>query len=166
MFNAILIIVSHVVDPEYVDDRSALHHLDQAVHMIRQMSVNHLCAQRAYHFLQQLLKLLDQTMPDDRQRPMDRSTSAGAAAETTMRQEQSAGQVGASSEAAEDMMQTEGLDLWSFWDSTQDLTMDLGSQLELHSSLGSAMWSWGPQGSNEPPSVSSTSLMGSVMHPD
>ncbi|OPB41849.1 hypothetical protein A0O28_0104090 [Trichoderma guizhouense] len=44
---------------------------------------------------------------------------------------------------ADEAMEDGGVDLWSLWDTTQDLTMDLGSQLELHSSLGSATWSWG-----------------------
>jgi hypothetical protein len=43
------------------------------------------------------------------------------------------------------------------WDSTGDLTMALGSQLEFFSSVGSGMWSWGPQDARTyaviPPSI-------------
>ncbi len=153
MFNAILIIVSHVVDPEYVDDRNALTHLDQAVQMIRQMSANHLCAQRAYSFLRQLLTLLDRTMPEDSQRHINyRSTSVEIDAERPTEPGYTAPSAGNDAGAALDFAtQTDGLDLWSFWDSTQDLTTDLGFQLNLHSALGSAMWSWGP---SDPPPMS------------
>lgn len=144
LFTSILIIVSHVVDPDFQDDRSALMHLDQAVNMIRQMSVNHLCAQRAYAFLQQLLGVLDRTMPEDRRRSLERYStpptvmtgSNRGAAETTIYSN-------CTTMAADEAMEDGGVDLWSLWDTTQDLTMDLGSQLELHSSLGSATWSWG-----------------------
>ncbi len=164
MFNAILIIVSHVVDPDYVGDRNALGHLDQAVQMIRQMSANHLCAQRAYSFLQQLLVLLDKTMPEGHQRNVEYRSSGG---ELT-----GGGDPGPVYPApylggmvlgvAPDFTgQADTLDLWSFLDSTQDLTTDLGSQLRLHSTLGSAMWSWG---STEPPPIHSPSIMSGVMH--
>ncbi|QYS95352.1 Fungal_trans domain-containing protein [Trichoderma simmonsii] len=144
LFTSILIIVSHVVDPDFQDDRSALMHLDQAVNMIRQMSVNHLCAQRAYAFLQQLLGVLDRTMPEDRRRSLERYStpptvmtgSNRGAAETTIYSN-------CTTMTADEAMEDGGVDLWSLWDTTQDLTMDLGSQLELHSSLGSATWSWG-----------------------
>ncbi|KAL7807135.1 fungal-specific transcription factor domain-containing protein [Trichoderma aethiopicum] len=142
LFTSILIIVSHVVDPDFQDDRTALMHLDQAVNMIRQMSVNHLCAQRAYAFLQQLLGLLDQTMPEDRRRSLNRCStppmtgSNRGTAEATMYSN-------CPTMGADDAMEDGAVDLWSLWDTTQDLTMDLGSQLELHSSLGSSTWSWG-----------------------
>jgi hypothetical protein len=145
VFNAILIIFSHVVDPQYIEDRNALMRLDQAVHMIRQMSANQLCAQRAFSFLQQLLTLLDKTMPEDRQRHARyRSSSVGIVVEGETRMEYPAVFNGDGAEPIPDYaMQAEGLDLWSFWDYTQDLTTDLESQLNLHSTLGSAMWSWG-----------------------
>ncbi|KAL1863849.1 hypothetical protein VTK73DRAFT_6349 [Phialemonium thermophilum] len=141
LFNAILVIVSHVVDPEFRDDRSALRHLEQAMHMIRQMSANHLCAQRAYTFLQQLLGLLDKTLPDDRQR-FSSQAERNSTPPPFMMGDAALGVGGGGSGAPEDMMVP---DLWSLWGATQDLTIDLGSQLEMHSSLGSAMWSWGGQ---------------------
>ena len=145
VFNAILIIFSHVVDPQYVEDRSALMRLDQAVHMIRQMSANHLCAQRAFIFLQQLLALLDKTIPEGRHRHARyRSASVDIVAQGDTRLEYPAPLVGDGVAPIPDYtMQADGLDLWSFLDYTQDLTTDLESQLNLHSTLGSAMWSWG-----------------------
>jgi hypothetical protein len=145
VFNAILIIFSHIVDPQYVDDRNALMHLDQAVNMIRQMSANHLCAQRAFGFLQQLLALLDKAMPEDRQRcARYRSASVTITAERDTGSEYPAPFIGDGAETVPDYtMQTDALDLWTFWDSTQDLTTELESQLNLHSTLRSGPWSWG-----------------------
>ncbi|ETR97378.1 hypothetical protein M419DRAFT_91730 [Trichoderma reesei RUT C-30] len=144
LFTSILIIVSHVVDPAFQDDRSALLHLDQAVNMIRQMSVNHLCAQRAYAFLQQLLGLLDRTMPEDRRRSLDRCSTPPTAMTGSNRGTAESSMYGnCPTIGAGEEMEDGVVDLWSLWDTTQDLTMDLGSQLELHSSLGSSTWSWG-----------------------
>jgi salicylate hydroxylase len=134
VFNAILIIVSHVVDPEFQEDQTALTYLEEAMHMIRQMSVNHFCARRAYTFLQQLLELLDKTLPHDRQRirtRTERNSIPPSVRESVM----------ADNSPSEEL----NTDLWSFWGATQDLTMDLGSQLDLHSDLGPAMWSWDVQ---------------------
>ncbi|KAK4081293.1 transcriptional regulator family: Fungal Specific TF [Trichoderma aggressivum f. europaeum] len=144
VFTSILIIVSHVVDPDFQDDRSALVHLDQAVNMIRQMSVNHLCAQRAYAFLQQLLGVLDRTMPEDRRRSLERySTPPTVMTGSNRGATETAIYSNCTTMTADEAMEDGDVDLWSLWDTTQDLTMDLGSQLELHSSLGSATWSWG-----------------------
>ncbi|KAM0521358.1 hypothetical protein ACHAPE_002838 [Trichoderma viride] len=144
LFTSILIIVSHVVDPEFRDDRSALMHLDQAVTMIRQMSGNHLCAQRAYAFLQQLLGFLDRTMPDERRRTVERYNTPPTVMPGSDRWAGEATAYSNSTTLPEDgATEDGGVDLWSLWDTTQDLTMDLGSQLELHSNLGSATWSWG-----------------------
>ncbi|KAL7815106.1 fungal-specific transcription factor domain-containing protein [Trichoderma gracile] len=144
LFTSILIIVSHVVDPDFQDDRSALLHLDQAVNMIRQMSVNHLCAQRAYAFLQQLLGLLDRTMPEDRRRSLARcSTPPTAMTGSNRGTAEATTYSNCPTMGADEAMEDGSVDLWSLWDTTQDLTMDLGSQLKLHSSLGSSTWSWG-----------------------
>ncbi len=134
VFNAILTIVSHVVDPAFQEDQTALTYLEQAMNMIRQMSVNHFCAQRAYPFLQQLLELLDKTLPHDRQRVRTRTERNSIP--PSMRES-----VLVDNNPSEEL----NTDLWSFWGATQDLTMDLGSQLDLHSDLGPAMWSWDVQ---------------------
>jgi hypothetical protein len=63
VFNAILILVSHVVDPAYHNDRAALSSLDAALAMIKAMSSNHTFAQKAYSFLQQLLSCMDKSLP-------------------------------------------------------------------------------------------------------
>ncbi|RFU79707.1 hypothetical protein TARUN_2513 [Trichoderma arundinaceum] len=146
LFTSILIIVSHVVDPEFQYDRSALMHLDQAVNMIRQMSVNHLCAQRAYAFLQQLLGLLDRTMPEERHRSPERySTPLTAMAGSNIGGEETTMCSSCTTVTANEHIDNGDYDLWSLWDTTQGLTMDLGSQLELHSTLGSDAWSWGAE---------------------
>jgi salicylate hydroxylase len=139
VFNAILIIVSHVVDPEFQEDQTALAYLEQAMNMIRQMSVNHFCAQRAYTFLQQLLGLLDKTLPHDRQRIRTRSDLNSISPS-----------IRASVVVDNNPSEELNTDLWSFWGATQDLTMDLGSQLDLHSDLGRGIWSWDLQHSGSP----------------
>jgi Fungal specific transcription factor domain len=63
VFNAILILVSHVVDPAYHNDRPCLAQLDTALAMIKAMSSNHTFAQKAYSFLQQLLSCMDKSLP-------------------------------------------------------------------------------------------------------
>ncbi|KAM0449462.1 hypothetical protein ACHAO4_007480 [Trichoderma viride] len=144
LFTSILIIVSHVVDPEFRDDRTALMHLDQAVTMIRQMSGNHLCAQRAYAFLQQLLGFLNRTIPDERRKTVERYDTPPTVMPGSDRWAGEATAYSNSTTLPEDgATEDGGVDLWSLWDTTQDLTMDLGSQLELHSNLGAAAWSWG-----------------------
>lgn len=130
VFNAILIIVSHVVHPEFKNDKTALIHLEEAVRMIRQISANHSCAQRAYAFLQQLLGLLDKTLVESRPlltpRPERQSTSCTMA-----------------DNASEELGDAA---LWSFWDATQDLTSNLGSQLDLY---GPDLWPWDSNNAEE-----------------
>lgn len=55
VFNAVVVLVSHIVDPAYSHDRLALAKVDMALHMVQAMSNNHAFAQRAFTFLQQLL---------------------------------------------------------------------------------------------------------------
>lgn len=62
MFNAVIVLVSHVVDPAYSNDRAALAKVDTALHMIKTMSNNHAFAQRAYSFLQQVLGYMHQSI--------------------------------------------------------------------------------------------------------
>lgn len=134
MFNAILIIASHVVDPEYRDDKEALSHLEQAMHMIRQISANHACAQRAYVFLRELLNLVDKTLPAN-----GRKTTGPAETESHR------SSVSASESVPPDLGYDgqASRDFFAFWDNTEDLTMALGSQLESYTALGSGMWCWG-----------------------
>jgi hypothetical protein len=135
VFNAILIIASHVVDPEFRDDREALTHLEQGMYMIRQMSANHTSAQRAHLFLRQLLDLVENSLPVN-----GRKTTGPAESESHQSSSVSAGDslppdMGYYGHAPREFMQ--------FWDNTEDLTMALGSQLESYSALGTGMWSWG-----------------------
>jgi hypothetical protein len=139
VFNAILIVVSHVVDPEYRDDKDALAQLDHAMQMIRQMSTNHLCAQRAYTFLHQLLGFMDSSITIDGSRP----TGARSRRPSVLPQHDQP--MNAEKDSSLDQNNTLDLshpDWFSFWDITQDLTSNLGSQLESYSALGTGMWSW------------------------
>lgn len=120
-----------MINLEFQEDQSALTYLEQAMHMIRQMSINHFCAQSTYTFLQQLLALLDKTLPHDRQRIRTRTERNSIP--PSMRES-----VMADSNLPEEL----NTDLWSFGGANQDLTMDLGSELDLHSDLGPAVWSW------------------------
>ena len=134
MFNAILIIASHVVDPDYRGDKEALSHLEQAMYMIRQMSANHACAQRAYVFLRHLVDLVDKTLPAHSRK------STGPAGADSHRSSVSAGD-SAPAEMGDDGQASR--DFYAFWDNAEDLTTALGSQLESYTALGSGLWSWG-----------------------
>jgi hypothetical protein len=117
VFNAILILVSHVVDPAYHNDKSALAQLDTALSMIKSMSRNHIFAQKAYSFLQQLLDCMDKSLSLGSKNweiatPNQRSATAGVAPAVV-----------------------DANDLFTLFDFTQDLT-------ETYSSLGSEMWLW------------------------
>lgn len=69
LFNAILVVVSHVVDPHHRDDKLALRRLDEAMSMINRMSISQACAQRAYLFLQQLLSYMDKSISEHQHQP-------------------------------------------------------------------------------------------------
>lgn len=55
MFNAVIVLVSHLVDPAHSSDKIALAKVELALHMIQTMSRNHAFAARAYSFLQRIL---------------------------------------------------------------------------------------------------------------
>ncbi|EXJ67158.1 uncharacterized protein A1O5_09805 [Cladophialophora psammophila CBS 110553] len=145
LFNAILIVVSHVVDPEYRNDKNALSQLDCAMQMIRHMSTNYLCAQRAYTFLQQLLGFMDKSLLVDRRRGASSSRPQTVYAPSPVLDGPAFDQSG-----YDDLSHAE---LFAFWDITQDLTANLGSQLESYSSLGSGMWSWNVDAQDQDPSM-------------
>jgi len=128
------------VDPEYRDDKDALAQLDRAMQMIRQMSTNHQSAQRAYTFLHQLLGFMDSSITIDGRRP------TGARSQRPSLPPQQAGSTYTEETSSFDQNDPSNLthsDLYTFWDITQDLTSNLGSQLESYSALGTGMWSWG-----------------------
>lgn len=82
-------------------------------------------------------------MPEDRRRSLERySTPPTVMTGSNRGAAETAIYSNCTTMTADEAMEDGGVDLWSLWDTTQDLTMDLGSQLELHSSLGSATWSW------------------------
>jgi len=55
VFNAVIVLVSHLVDPQHSDDKAALAKVELALHMIQAMSRNHAFAARAHSFLQRVL---------------------------------------------------------------------------------------------------------------
>ncbi len=62
MFNAVIVLVSHIVDPPYSNDKAALAKVELALHMIQTMSSNHAFAERAYSFLHKLLSYMHQSI--------------------------------------------------------------------------------------------------------
>nr|UBX54572.1 fungal specific transcription factor domain [Aspergillus sp.] len=57
LFNSAIILVSHIIDPAHSHDEHALAKVGQALRMMRAMASDHSFAQRAYSFLQQLLRI-------------------------------------------------------------------------------------------------------------
>jgi hypothetical protein len=55
VFNAVIVLVSHLVDPLHSNDKMALAKVELALHMIQTMSRNHAFAARAHSFLQRVL---------------------------------------------------------------------------------------------------------------
>lgn len=152
VFNAILIIASHVVDPDFRDDKEALAHLEDGMRMIAQMSANHTTARRAHIFLRQLLDLVEKALPQQSRnlaRTASSSTTSSMAPQTQpsvpTTTETTANDFGSYSQPSREFMQ--------LWDSTVDLTTALGSQLDYCSSMGSGIWSWGNQSQDTRPYV-------------
>lgn len=69
VFNAVIVLVSHLVDPLHSNDKMALAKVELALHMIQTMSRNHAFAARAHSFLQ---RVLDYTYQSAAQRQGDR----------------------------------------------------------------------------------------------
>ncbi|KAF9894251.1 hypothetical protein FE257_007753 [Aspergillus nanangensis] len=81
LFNAVIVLVSHIVDPAFSDDIPAISGVDKALHMIQAMSKNHSFAQRACTFLHQLLSYMGQAMeatPPVAIPPVSQETDAAA----------------------------------------------------------------------------------------
>ncbi|KAB5578038.1 fungal-specific transcription factor domain-containing protein [Coniochaeta sp. 2T2.1] len=55
LFNAVIVLVSHLADPVHSNDRTALAKVELALRMIQSMSRNHAFAARAHSFLQRVL---------------------------------------------------------------------------------------------------------------
>ncbi|KAL4888670.1 fungal-specific transcription factor domain-containing protein [Aspergillus ambiguus] len=68
LFNAVIVLVSHVVDPTYSNDKPALSRVDKALHMIKAMADNHSFAHRAYTFLQRMLDYMHRAMASRQER--------------------------------------------------------------------------------------------------
>ncbi|EEA27292.1 hypothetical protein TMatcc_004420 [Talaromyces marneffei ATCC 18224] len=147
LFNAILIIASHVVDPEFRDDKEALAHLEDGMRMIAQMSANHTTARRAHIFLRQLLDLVEKVLPQQ-SRNLARKSSLSTTSTTSSMAAQTQPSVPTTAEGTASSFTSYSQPSREFihlWDNTADLTTALGSQLDYYSSMGSGMWSWGNQ---------------------
>ncbi|RFU31729.1 hypothetical protein B7463_g4592, partial [Scytalidium lignicola] len=133
LFNAILVVISHVVDPAYRDDKEALRQLDFAMAMIKRMSTNHDSAQRAYLFLQQLLGYMEKLLNLGE----TRHSSGGGTIDT------SASQANYPHPATGDSHHPSStpadFDLYALLDMTQNLTDNLGMDL---SNSGVEVWPW------------------------
>jgi salicylate hydroxylase len=141
VFNAILVVVSHVVDPVYRDDKFALSRLDYAMSMINRMSISHACAQRAYFFLQQLLSYMDKSLFVDRH--TQNLTGPPHASRWSQQSQQPPSSTSATlPEQNDDFQPTPHADFFALLDVTQGLAENLGSHLESHEAMGSVMWSW------------------------
>ncbi|KUL82307.1 hypothetical protein ZTR_09721 [Talaromyces verruculosus] len=153
LFNAILIIASHVVDPDFRDDKEALAHLEDGMRMIAQLSAHHTTARRAHIFLRQLLDLVEKVLPQ--QSPyIARKLSLSTTSTTSSMAPQTQASIPTTAEAT-----TNGFTSYSqpstefiqLWESTVDLTTALGSELDYYSSMGSGIWSWGNQAQDTRP---------------
>lgn len=132
-----LILVSHVVDPAYSDDKATLAKVDMALHMIKAMSNNHTFAQRAYSFLQQVLGYMNQSITARNERRSSELPVAAAAqlvATQTPETLDTASMQQDSSHAIPD--------LYTLFGFTQDLTDNLEMHLENYDSQGVERWSW------------------------
>ncbi|KAF9887943.1 hypothetical protein FE257_009465 [Aspergillus nanangensis] len=77
LFNAVIVLVSYIINPFYTHDRAALDQMEKALHMIKSMSSNHSFAKWAYSFLQQLIGYMHQSLGTQHGKPQnDRSTEA------------------------------------------------------------------------------------------
>lgn len=141
MFNAILVIVSHVIDPTFRDDRIALRHLDIAMHLISRMSRSHSSAQRAYLFLQQMLKLMNSSLSLETNRGISPTVLPSISPNISHELKQQAlqsHQMPYRDESEADY----NVDFSTLLDVTHDLTENLGSHLDSYSTTDVAMWSW------------------------
>jgi salicylate hydroxylase len=140
VLNAILVFVSHVIDPAFRDDRVALERLDKAMYMINQMSRSHSCAQRAYLFLQELLKLMNSSLKYDASAPLSQEGMQFSNPISEELKEQTLHDHLAIH--ANDSQASHNVDFSTLLDVTQGLAENLGSQLESYSAADSVIWAW------------------------
>lgn len=141
MFNAILVIVSHVIDPSFRDDRVALERLDKAMYMINRMSRSHSCAQRAYLFLQQLLKLMDSSISRESNTVLSPTLLKSVSPSISQELKEKTYQTHQTPHQNESEVNY-NVDFSILMDVTHDLADNLGSHLESYSTGDLAMWSW------------------------
>ncbi|KAJ5365692.1 hypothetical protein N7517_008578 [Penicillium concentricum] len=108
LFNAVIALVSYIINPSYTHDPPILEKMEKALHMIKSMSRNHSFAQRAHSFLRQLIEYMHPPqVPQERRSDFHTQTEPRAAAGTS------------------DM----SVDLSTLFDMAQNLTGHLESQL-------------------------------------
>ena len=133
-------VVSHVVDPKYREDKFALSRLDYAMSMINHMSISHSCAQRAYSFLQQVLSYMDKSLILDR--PSQNLVGPPQASSMTQQPQLPPGAAPVPLPEQNGFDNSHNVDFFTLLDVTQGLAENLGSHLESHEAMGSGMWSW------------------------
>lgn len=121
-----MILVSHVVDPAYSNDKVVLAKVDIALHMIKTLSNNHAFAQRAYVFLQQLLSYKDKSIR------VRTETENSLLPLTTQPIDTIVTGINNDAEPIPD--------LYALFGFTQDLADDLGSHLEDFDDRGISGW--------------------------
>ncbi|KAJ5160602.1 uncharacterized protein N7482_007606 [Penicillium canariense] len=134
LFNAVIVLVSHIVDPQNAHDRTALDKVDEALHMINAMSSNHSFAQWAYSFLQQLLGYLHQSTGAQQPQPM-------TIPQSSIPLRQSTGSM--ASQTAVNRGSEELQDLHALFGLAQDLTVDLETQFGiLDPGISESFWAF------------------------
>lgn len=128
-------------------DKAALSSLDYAMSMIDRMSINHACAQRAYLFLQQLLSYMDASLWVSRdERNFIPPENIGTISEKHRLPRPP--RISTPDTLAQEMnlQDSPNFDILALFDTTQGLAENLGSHLESHEAMGSAMWTWMHEG--------------------
>ncbi|KIX99354.1 uncharacterized protein Z520_04930 [Fonsecaea multimorphosa CBS 102226] len=138
LFNAVIVLVSHVIEPAHNNDRAALTKVDTALRMIQAMSHDHAFAQRAYTFLQQLLGYMHPSVTAAAQRNQNQDETSFSS-RPPLHTEQTAGQLPTD-------LQHNGADsipsLHTLYGFTQDLTDNLVNYLENLDNSGFADEPW------------------------
>ena len=111
------------------------------MYMMNQMFRSHSCAQRAYLFLQQLLKLMDSRISRESNTVLSpillKSTSPSISPDLKEKAYQTH-----QTPHQNDSEANYNVDFSGLMDVTHDLAENLGSQLESYSTADLAMWSW------------------------
>lgn len=131
VFNAVITLVSYILNPVYSSDRRALDKMDKALHMIKSMSRNHSFAKWAHSFLLQLTSYMHQLLM-----PQQQTQSQANQAVPHSIQDHTLASDGLASLPAMGNNNPTGfddpfqLDLQTIFGHAQDLSVNLETQLE------------------------------------